>query len=195
MTLTHDHFLTRGIFENTRSRLLLRVSDPQSEPVTLTEAKTYLRVDSTDQDSLIGDLIVTARALAEQWLKRSLITQSWKLSYGLAVGGAIALPMGPIVSITSVVATLIDGSTVTLDPAQYYLNAAQDGIIFKAISIGQHIDITYVAGYGDATLVPKPIKLGILAHIASLYDDRGQNATTLPEHSVRLYAPYRGVGV
>ena len=66
---------------NNRERRLERITAPASEPVTLAEAKLYLRVDGTSEDSLISDLIVAARLSEETWLKLSLITHSWKLVY------------------------------------------------------------------------------------------------------------------
>lgn len=61
---------------------LVIVQPPLSEPVTLAEAKTHLRVDTdyiTD-DSLIRGLITAARQHAEQICRRSLIDQTWKLA-------------------------------------------------------------------------------------------------------------------
>ena len=76
-----------------------RVTAPSSEPVTLTEAKLYLRVDNTTEDALISDLIVAARMDAEKYLKRSLISQTWQLSYNEYVERAVSLPMPPIANL------------------------------------------------------------------------------------------------
>ncbi|MBY0407045.1 MAG: head-tail connector protein, partial [Rickettsiales bacterium] len=55
-----------------RSRLLERATAPVAEPLTLAETKLYLRVSGGDEDALIGDMIASARIMAEQWLRRSL---------------------------------------------------------------------------------------------------------------------------
>lgn len=55
------------------------VTAPASEPVTLTEAKNFLRVDGSDDDDLITSLIVVARTNAESYTRRSFIDQTWKL--------------------------------------------------------------------------------------------------------------------
>ncbi len=49
-------------------RKLVQASAPASEPVTLAEAKLYLRVDAATEDTLIGELITAARVAAEQYL-------------------------------------------------------------------------------------------------------------------------------
>lgn len=56
------------------------LTPPTSEPVTLAEAKTHLRVDINDDDALITGLIASARQSAEQICRRALISQQWKVT-------------------------------------------------------------------------------------------------------------------
>lgn len=55
--------------------------EPAIEPITLSEAKTHLRVDFTDDDTLITTLIIVARQAVEEFLGRALITQTWQVFY------------------------------------------------------------------------------------------------------------------
>lgn len=179
---------------DSRNRLLTRVVAPEDEPLTLADAKTYLRITHDDEDMLISDLIIAVRMTAEQWLKRSLMTQSWKLAYDDYIDDCVILPMGPVDSVTSVIIVSRDTTTQEVDSGIYYLNAAQDTLIFDAALVGFRIEITYVAGYGNADAVPQPIKQGMLAHIAALYDRRGEvEGGALPPYTAALYMPYRGV--
>lgn len=179
---------------NRRSRLLTRVSAPANEPLTLAETKLYLRVDGSNEDTLINDLIVAARMTAESWLKRSLITQSWKLAYDDYICEEVDLPMGPVNSITSVIVVNRDNTTQTISDSTYYLNAAKDALILDTVTFGFRIEVTYITGYDDATAVPKPIKQGMLEHIAAMYDSRGDvGQTALPEQTICLYLPFREV--
>jgi len=181
---------------DTRNRLLMRIVAPGSEPLLLEEAKLYLRVTHDDEDVLINDLIVAARMTAEQWLKRSLITQSWKVAYDDYVPECVQLPMGPVNSITSVTIVNRDTTTQTVNSSLYNLNAAQDSIAFQSSIIGFRVEIVYAAGYGTAGSIPQPLKLGMLAHIASMFDYRGEaDGSALPAQSIALYAPYRGVAL
>ena len=50
------------------------VTPAASEPITLTEAKNFLRVDGSDDDALIGALISAAREMCEQYTRRILVT-------------------------------------------------------------------------------------------------------------------------
>jgi len=55
------------------------ITPPAIEPVTLAEAKQHLRVEISDDDSLINTLVSSARVHCESALKQALITQSWLL--------------------------------------------------------------------------------------------------------------------
>ena len=75
------------------------MTPPTAEPVTLAEAKLHLRVDGTDEDTLITMLISSARTHAENVCRRSFMTQTWCLYldgfprqgyYGVIAGDASA---------------------------------------------------------------------------------------------------------
>jgi len=176
--------------------MLARIVAPAVEPLTLTETKLYLRVDHNDEDAPINDLIVAARMVAESWLKRSLITQTWKLTYDDCLHDETPLPMGPVASITSVVIVNRDNSSQTVNVDEYYLNAAKNKLIIEGSLVGFKIEISYSAGYGSASFVPKPIKQGMLAHIAYMYDERGNGCNaSLPDLSGMLYMPFREISL
>ncbi|MDX2073481.1 MAG: head-tail connector protein [Alphaproteobacteria bacterium] len=173
-----------------RHRGLVRVTPPTAEPLTLQETKEFLRIPHNDDDSRINDMIVTARSLAEQWLRRSLITQGWKVSFEDAITGTIRLPMGPVQSITSVVTTTVDGVPLTIPTTAYLLSVTQDAIVVDNIISGHRIDITYVAGYGSGSQLPKPIKLGMLQHIAAMLDSE-MTLAPIPDSVLPFYTPFR----
>ena len=203
---------------------LTLVTPPASEPVTLAEAKAWARVDSADEDAVLTGLVAAARAAAEEYLGRSLVTQTWKLTldpcgrrgewfegtYDLPVDyfdgdlpRAFDLPRGPVASVTSV--TTYDPSNVAalFAAPNYRLDAAGARLLLNPnaywpgnLRAAGGCEIVYVAGYGKSSSVPQPIKTGILIHAASLYEQRGQctDAMALPPGAEQLYRPYRVVG-
>ncbi len=56
---------------------IVLVTPPALEPITLTQAKSQLRVDYTDDDALIGGLIMAARQYAERYQTRRFLPQTW----------------------------------------------------------------------------------------------------------------------
>jgi hypothetical protein len=69
---------------------------PSTEPLTLADAKTYLRVDYDDEDTLIGQLITDARVYAQQVSKRSLASQTVRVTIEPPAipEGALSGPVG-----------------------------------------------------------------------------------------------------
>lgn len=122
------------------------ITPPDSEPVSLDEAKLQLRVDIDDDDALISALIVAAREHCEQIAGRSftqqtleLVLDDWplerkrELTLAAALGagqwnmaldtwprrGEIVIPMPPLQSVTYVTYKTADGITRTLGTDQY----------------------------------------------------------------------------
>jgi uncharacterized phiE125 gp8 family phage protein len=58
---------------------LVLLTAPVSEPVSVSDAKAHMRVETSDDDALIQGLIIAARQSAESFTGRSLITQTWQL--------------------------------------------------------------------------------------------------------------------
>lgn len=173
-----------------QTRLLTQTVAPALEPVTLAEAKLYLRLDGTAEDSLVQTLILTARQAAEVYLRRSLITQTWKLTLQ-EMCTQVELPRGPVQAVTLVQAIAKDGSVATVSSATYRLNASKRVIEFDAVVSAHRLEITYIAGYGNAASdVPSPIRAGMLSHIAQLFDGRGD--ADIPH---ALYTPFCEVGI
>lgn len=185
-------------------RSLTLVTGPASEPVTVAETMAWTRVDDDSEQTLFAQLILAARQAAEEYLRRALITQSWKLTldlsesefggrycdgvYDLPVsalyGGlpsVVELPKGPIQSVTSVATYDADNSSTAFASSNYYVDTAGARLILKSganwpsnLRPIAACEITYVAGYGTGASVPQPIKSGMMMHVAAFYEQRGE---------------------
>lgn len=173
------------------SNLPIQVSPPAEEPLTLGEAKSYLRVEHSDDDSLIGQCISAAREAAEAFMKISLVTQSWKISFNDRAPMRIALPLGPVQSISSVILTDESGASTTVASSSYFLDASRNYLVLQDVLEEHEITISYSAGFGGADNVPFSIKQGMLQHIAQMYENRGGAA--LPAAALALYRPWQTV--
>lgn len=75
-----------------RYRSLVRATEPASNPVTLTEAKAHLRIDSTAEDDLISTLITAATRWAEDYCDRTFCHTQWQMRVD-SFYGAIGSPV------------------------------------------------------------------------------------------------------
>ena len=106
-------------------RYAVRMTPPASEPLSLAEVKTFLRIDGSADDSILTTLIASARIMAEELTGKSLITQSWKLAYDDAVPACVKLIYLPLQAISSVVAINDAEESTTINSTQYQVNAAR----------------------------------------------------------------------
>lgn len=160
------------------------VTPPTIEPVTLEEVKLHLRVDGTEEDSLISALITAARQKAEEYTKRAFITQSWELALD-SVSGKVYLPRPPIQTINKVT---LDGEIIV---TENYSLIGQD-VFYPKIPLNAvnpaGLVIRYTSGYGsNATDVPQAIRQAILMLVAHMYEAREGEAPQV-EYEVQAKA-------
>jgi uncharacterized phiE125 gp8 family phage protein len=177
-------------------------SPPAVEPISLSDAKAHLKIDTTDDDALVIRLIAAARARAEWHTGRAMITQAWTLWLDCwPLAGTIELPLPPLQSVVSVTtyapndaATVMSPTLYTVDtasaPARLALKpGAAPPVNLRAIN---GIAIAFTAGYGDgADAVPPLLKQAILSLLAFLYENRGEAPAELPPDTLALLAPFR----
>lgn len=170
-----------------RYRSLVRATEPLIEPVSLSEAKHHLRVDSSDDDAYIAALITAARQWAEAYLDRTLVYTQWTMRMD-TFPNEIELPSPPMarsgtVTATSVTYTISDSqTTTTLSTAEYRVDReATPGVIrnlyggsWPSHLMDQNaVQVTWWGGYGaTGSDVPQAIRHGILMHLAHLYERR-----------------------
>jgi uncharacterized phiE125 gp8 family phage protein len=151
-----------------------RVITPASvEPITLTDAKAHLRVDSTEDDTYISALISAARDYTEGFQKRSIAVQTLELTLDY-FPLTIPLKRGPIQAVTSVKYTKADGSSVTIAPSEYLLTSTGD--IYPVhcwpsatLIRVEGVQVQYTAGY---TTIPPATKQAMLLLIGHWYENR-----------------------
>lgn len=172
-------------------RSLSRQTAPAVEPVTLAEAKSHLRVDTSDDDTYIGTLIKAAREWVEEYLDRSLVHTQWVVRFDrFPYNGTddLELPRPPVVAsgtatTVSLTYTLESGGTATLSTASYRVDRNATPGAIKTLYGGSwpsHLDddnsvaVTYWAGYGTAgSDVPQGIRNAMLMYVHEMYEKRG----------------------
>lgn len=169
---------------------------PAYQPLTLTEVKLHLRVDGTDEDTLIPALIAAAVDTCQQLTGRSLMAQAWKLTLD-DFADAIKLPWPTIQAVQSVQYKDADGATQTLATSVYELVGATVCLIpdqeWPEVRGGAgSVWVNYTAGYSagneaaQQAAVPYGIKAWLLLTIGTLYANResiqtGVSVAALPD--------------
>lgn len=184
-----------------------RAVDPASDPLTTSEVKEHLRVDHTDEDSLIATYTAAALAYLDGYsgvLGRCLITQTWQQKFSdFPSGYKLALPF-PDVQSVSVAYVDTNGDPQTLSASNYelaegdlgaYLRLADGAVWPSTDEVTDAVTVTMVCGYGDAADVPAPIKAAMLLHIGTLYENRETLSERVSPNMAfeSLIAPYRRV--
>lgn len=94
--------------------------------VSLSEAKEFLRVDSSDEDTTITALLDAAVAWVEDYCNRSF-TRATSAVFHVERWRNAALAYGPVTTITHVKYDDTAGAEQTLSTGKYYIGAATDG--------------------------------------------------------------------
>jgi uncharacterized phiE125 gp8 family phage protein len=74
---------------------LTLLTAPAAGPLELVDVKSWVKQDGSDDDALFEILISAAREFMEKYLRRPLLTQSWRLTLDVGRAGyANELPAG-----------------------------------------------------------------------------------------------------
>lgn len=187
------------------------ITPPDTDPVLVQELLEHLRITSNDEHEVIRQLLKAATSDAENYLQRALITQTWKhTAHRFPVEDFIKLPWPPLQAITHVKYYDEDNQLQTFDSAKYELQTSTSPGLIRLVdgeswpstyNRAEAVEITYVAGYGDAPDdVPAGIKLGIKMQVAHYFVNRQPvvvgvgsfpAAVQVPETTQALYNQYR----
>ncbi|RIJ20384.1 hypothetical protein D1224_14760 [Henriciella barbarensis] len=175
------------------------LTPPDEEPVSLSTAKSYLRIGHDGEDELVAALIAGARAALETQAGLCLVrrTLRWSLSVwprDLVERLRIRLPAGPVsglVSVRSIAGEVVTGLTsrFVLDGQRLCLRT---GSWLSAIETGARVEVDFTAGFGGAEDVPEDLSLALLAMVDAAYSRGGVNGG-LPETAETLIAARREV--
>jgi uncharacterized phiE125 gp8 family phage protein len=182
------------------------LTPPAVEPVTLADAKAWLRVTHDDDDGVIAALIAAARSHVEAQTRRALITQNWRLVRDAwpSDGRIVVLP-APLVEVAAARVLDEDGMPQAIDLEAFVTDTASAPAIiaFAPWSLpapgrkAGGIEIDIECGYGDAPDdVPEPLRQAVRLLVAHWFECRGLAAlgrpvVDLPAGLAGLIAPYR----
>lgn len=181
------------------------VTPPSGDIVTLTEMKSWARIDFSDDDTLVSALMNGAVEKLDGWsgiLGRCLLEQTWRQDFYMWQRD-FRLPFPDVSAVT---VKYYDTSNVeqTVSSTNYELLEDHEGCFVRLIDNytgpnlyddrSNSIQITLTAGYGEAADVPQPIKNAIMALASHWYEHReavGDSMAEMPLHAMSMIEPYR----
>lgn len=183
------------------------ITPPPFAPLTLAEAKEYLRVDHNDEDATITRMISAATGYADGpdgFLARALIDQTWELTLDAFPLREIRIPLPPLIEVVNVFYDDGAGVQQILSTASYSVDKINEpGWIVPVGSWPATFDginsvrVRFRAGYVDASQsppvgeVPEDIVQALLLYIDTMFDERathivGQSVTQAPWSAEQL---------
>lgn len=179
---------------------LTRLVDATVEPITLAQAKLYLRVEVSADDDMISDMISAARIECERIGDRSYVATTWQLTldylpfpsnpqagfpfpfspYNNVAGGfnrvnpndgGITLPMS-LLSLVSITYVDMAGELQSIDPSQVIVSPGKPGRIYPA--------------YGTFFPFSQPRAQAVTITYVGGYDDDGSTVPANIRQAMRL---------
>ena len=183
---------------------LVLVNDPSTKVVSVTDIKAQLRIDTNDENDLLGYYIDAATDMAENYCNRHFITHQYKLYFNEQVNKAsIIFPNCTLEEAGSnkpVNWTDASGSAQSSDkayidafsnPSLVYLSSDFPGTTLKD-NAANTFYFWFNTGYGSAsTDVPEAIKQAIKLIVADMYYFREDRKRQFPMASQILLQPYK----
>lgn len=175
------------------------VSGPSFEPVSLADARRWLRLedDDTANTPVLRMLIKAMREYAENLTHRAYVQRQYRLyAEGWPVdsdyGSRIELPFPPLASVDSVKYIDTSGTLITLAADQYVVHAeAEPAFVLPAYNVAwpavravpDAVQVVFTAGYAPGSppdeaavqeVLPETLKLWMQSRMATLFENREQ---------------------
>lgn len=163
------------------------------EPVTVAEVKNYLRLegfiddmeslstDFDDDNTLIAELITSARLRLEEYTGLSFIPKTWEIEFTNQAGN-FEIPFGPVNSINS----LEDSNGSPVAASDYKLS---NGKRVLKTPTWEEMVMNYEAGYVN---LPATLKDAMMKEIAYRYMNRGDvNVDGISREAQMLASTYK----
>ncbi len=183
---------------------LVLVDNPATKVVSVTDIKAQLRIDSSDEDTLLGYYIDAATDMAENYCNRHFITHQYKLYFNEQVNKASLIFPNCTLEETGSNKPINwldeNGAAQSSDkayidafsnPSLVYLSSDFPGTTLKD-NAANTFYFWFNTGYGSASAdVPEAIKQAIKLIVADMYYFREDRKRQFPMASQILLQPYK----
>jgi uncharacterized phiE125 gp8 family phage protein len=209
-------FYRGSIASRYRSLAVATASGVGNRPISVADAKEHLRVvDSTEDDTYIGELIDAATTWCEDYCDRTFADKQYTVAFDDFFGTRIELPRPPVRLNATAASATVTISYVDTGGATQTLTWSQSGTqqfrldrdhvpalvyplyleVWPSVRLDdKSVQITYLAGYGGAANVPTPAKHAIKMLVGHWYLNReavGNAGQNVPMGVAALLEPLK----
>lgn len=168
---------------------IVLIDAPAVTPISLADVKAHLRIEHSDDDTLLVRLIGAATAYTDVTgaLGHAMILQKWGQWVASAPPASVKLILGPVTQVSAVKYYDTDGELQTDTLSNYDVTGTsfESYVTPKAgfnwpvtQTRADAIRIEYTIGYGEAASdVPETLRHAILMLIGHWYENRENSAT------------------
>jgi uncharacterized phiE125 gp8 family phage protein len=165
-------------------KYLNKITQPTTEPITLSKAQLHLRLDTSGSppahpdDQLVQMFISAARENAELYTGMTISSCNYEMQ-GTVANDKISLQTFPVTSVVSVTYQDEDDVTQTVSASDYFVDnfARPSVLLFKENAPIKDVTVTFTAGCTDDQSpnpypTPSSVKAAILLMLGNLYENR-----------------------
>ena len=167
---------------------------PGEAPVSLNEARGWLRLGATIDDAVVAQLVRAATNICEAFIGQWLVVRAGEEVAPLPAE-CIALGARPVFAVDGVILLSPDGSEQPLGEEAYRVTIARDGsacIVVPDPGEAARVRVAYRAGMAEgANGVPEAIRQGIVRMTQHLHDARDGTGAGPPAAIAALWQPWR----
>lgn len=167
---------------------------PGEAPVSLNEARSWLRLGATVDDAVVAGLVRAATNICEAFIGQWLIVRAGEEILPLAAG-TCQPGARPVVGVDGVMLLFPGGGEAALNDGDYRTAIGRDGTARVTIDDpgeAARVRVAYRAGIADgANAIPEAIRQGIVRMTQHLHDARDGAGTAPPAAIAALWQPWR----
>lgn len=167
---------------------------PGEAPVSLNEARGWLRLGATIDDAVVAGLVRAATNICEAFIGQWLVIRAVEEVLPLK-NGVVQLGARPVVGIDGVTLLLPGGDEAVLGDGDYRASIGRDGTARVTVSDpcgAARVRVAYRAGIAEgANGIPEAIRQGIVRMTQHLHEARDGAGAAPPAAIAALWQPWR----
>lgn len=155
-----------------------------TEPVTLAQAKAWLKVTHDDEDDIISALITAARQICEGYVSKSFVERTVTACVRNDLGN-VKLPYGPVGNVTNVYD--FDGNEFA--SGDYNITGIADKRL--GYPMNSYVKVIYTAGYA---VLPQHFRTALKMQLSWMYVHRGdEDLSLIAPDAKAILSSYRSI--